>query len=128
MESKHRIGIIDDDPAVRDSMHLLLEEYGFRVSEYASATDYLKNPNTECVLLVDLSLSDVNGMDLIDVLRGGEIETPVILLTDIAEPQLSPRISAAGNCSRLDKPVTAGALLDRIGTSIRQAECASRHR
>ena len=127
MESSHRIGIIDDDPAVRDSMHLLLEGYGYRVSEYASATDYLKNPDAECLLLIDLSMSDLNGMDLIDILRGGEIETPVILLTDIAEPQLSPRISAAGNCSRLDKPVTAGALLDCIGTTIRRAECAARH-
>ena len=127
MKNGHCIGIIDDDPAVRDSMHLLLEGHGFRVSEYASATDYLKNPNADCLLLIDLSLSDLNGMDLIDLLRGGEIETPVILLTDIPEPQLSSRISAADHCTRLDKPVTAGALLDSIGTFIREVDCASQH-
>ena len=57
MEICHRIGIIDDDTAVRDSTHLLLEAYGFQVSEYASATDYLKNSRTDCLLLIDLALS-----------------------------------------------------------------------
>jgi two-component system response regulator FixJ len=127
LESNHRIGIIDDDPAVRDSMHLLLEAHGFQVSEYASATDYLKNPNADCLLLIDLAMPDLNGMDLIDLLRGGAIDTPVILLTDIADPKLSSRISAAGRCARLDKPVTAGALLDRIVTSMGDSHCTAVH-
>lgn len=127
MEKRHRIGIIDDDPAVRDSMHLLLDAHGFAVSEYASATEYLKNPNADCLLLVDLAMRELNGMDLIDLLRSGEIDTPVILLTDIADPLVSPRISAASRCVRLNKPVAADALLHRIETSMGDARCASRH-
>ena len=125
---RHRIGIIDDDPAVRDSIHLVLEAHGFQVSEYASATDYLKNPQTECVLLVDLALSGFNGMDLIDLLRDSDIQTPVILLSDIANSRLSPRISAAAHCTKLNKPVTARALLDGIEASIAAvAGCCARH-
>lgn len=127
MEICHRIGIIDDDTAVRDSTHLLLEAYGFQVSEYASATDYLKNSRTDCLLLIDLAMSDLNGLDLIDLLRSGDINTPVILLTDIAEPYLSLRISAASHCAKLDKPFTAGALLNKIGASLGEISCAARH-
>jgi two-component system response regulator FixJ len=127
LDNGHSIGIVDDDPAVRDSIHLLLEAHGFRVSEYDSATDYLKNAKSDCLLLVDLSMDGLNGLDLIDLLRGGDIKTPVILLTDIAEPHLAPRIFAASHCARLNKPVTPGALLDTIGISMGHAHCASRH-
>jgi len=124
VEHSHRIGIIDDDLAVRDSIHLVLEAHGFQVSEYASATDYLKNPKAECVLLVDLALPGFNGIDLIDLLRDSDIQTPVILLADIADSRLSPRISAAIHCAKLNKPVTAGNLLDSIEASVR---CGARH-
>ncbi len=128
LENGHSIGIVDDDPAVRDSIHLLLEAHGFRVSEYASGTDYLKNASTDCLLLVDLAMDGLNGLDLIDLLRGGDIKTPIILLTDIAGPHLSPRISAAGNCARLNKPLTANALLSAIKASISDSHCSSHHR
>ena len=127
MNTCHSIGIVDDDPAVRDSIHLLLEAHGFRVSEYESATDYLEKAQSDCLLLVDLSMGGLSGLDLIDLLRSGEIRTPVILLTDIAEPHLSSRIAAIGDCARLNKPVTADLLLKTIGTSIRATPCASRH-
>jgi len=123
----HSIGIVDDDPAVRDSIHLLLEAHGFRVSEYASATDYLENAKSDCLLLVDLSMAGVSGLDLIDLLRSGEIETPVILLTDIAEPHLTSRIAALRDCARLNKPVTADVLLHTIDAAMPAASCSSSH-
>lgn len=124
MNTCHCIGIVDDDPAVRDSIHLLLEAHGFGVSEYASATDYLENAKSDCLLLIDLSMEGVSGLDLIDLLRRGEIRTPVILLADIAEPHLSSRIAALRDCARLYKPVTADRLLSTIGTSMRATPCA----
>jgi FixJ family two-component response regulator len=127
LNTRHSIGIVDDDPAVRDSIHLLLEAHGFRVSEYSSAMDYLENANPDCLLLVDLSMDGISGLDLIDLLRSGKVGTPVILLTDIAEPHLSSRIATIGDCIRLNKPVTADRLVSTIGTSMRAAPCVSRH-
>jgi FixJ family two-component response regulator len=114
LRNGYRIGIIDDDPAVRDSIHILLEAHGYQVSEYGSATDYLRRPGADCLLLVDLSMSDLNGMDLIELLRSSDISTPVILLTDIAEPGLSRRLAAADHCARLNKPVAPHHLLEKI--------------
>lgn len=116
MNSGYRIGIIDDDPAVRDSIHILLEAHGYQVSEYGSAADYLRRPELDSLLLVDLSMSDLNGMDLIELLRSSDIRTPVILLTDIPEPNLSQRISAADRCTRLNKPVMPHDLLQQIAS------------
>lgn len=114
MDNGHHIGIIDDDPAVRDSIQILLEAHGYQVSEYGSATDYLKHPGADCLLLVDLSMPDLNGMDLIELLRSSNIRTPIILLTDIAEAGLSRRLAAADRCERLNKPVAPHDLLRHI--------------
>jgi two-component system response regulator FixJ len=116
LDSGHRIGIIDDDPAVRDSIRTLLEARGYQVSEYGSATDYLSHPGADSLLLVDLSMADLNGMDLIELLRSSNIKTPVILLTDIAEPSLSQRISAVDRCKRLNKPAGSHDLLQQIAS------------
>lgn len=121
MRSGYRIGIIDDDPAVRDSIHILLEAHGYQVSEYGSATDYLRHPGTNSLLLIDLSMPDLNGMDFIELLRSSEIRTPIILLTDIAEPSLSRRLAAVDCCERLNKPVAAHNLLRQIATMITTA-------
>jgi FixJ family two-component response regulator len=114
LDSRPRIGIIDDDPAVRDSIHILLDAHGYQVSEYGSATDYLSHPRADSLLLVDLSMADVNGMDLIELLRSSSIRIPVILLTDIAEPGLSQRLAAVEGCGRLNKPVASHDLLRQI--------------
>jgi FixJ family two-component response regulator len=128
LNSSHRIGIIDDDSAVRDSTHILLEAHGYQVSEYGSATEYLKRPGADCVLLVDFSMTDLNGMDLVELLRDSDIVTPVILLTDVAEPGLSERIMAADRCIRLNKPVVPRELLSSIGTTTAAAYCLPQHR
>lgn len=120
----HRIGIVDDDEAVRDAIHVLLETYGFLVSEYVSAQDYLRDPQDDCVLLIDLSMADLDGLDLVELLRNGGVQIPVVLMTDIVSPSQIDRISAADRCSALRKPVHADFLLAAIATSGSLAACA----
>ncbi|HEY8948717.1 MAG TPA: response regulator [Rhizomicrobium sp.] len=120
----HRIGIVDDDEAVRDAIHVLLETRGFLVSEYVSAQDYLRAPQDDCVLLIDLSMADIDGLELVELLRKGGVQTPIVLMTDIASPSQMNRISAADRCSALRKPVHADFLLAAIAASASFAACA----
>lgn len=110
----HRIGIVDDDEAVRDAIHILLETKGFAVSEYRSAQDYLRHPQEECALLVDLSMVDFSGLDLVEVLRHGGVDTPIVLMADVAKPWQASRISAAKDCVTLHKPVEPYMLLTAL--------------
>lgn len=120
----HRIGIVDDDEAVRDAIHVLLETRGFLVSEYLSAQDYLRAPQEDCVLLIDLSMADIDGLDLVELLRKGGVQTPIVLMTDIANPSQAARISATDRCSLLRKPMRSDLLLEAVATSMRLAACA----
>jgi len=120
----HRIGIVDDDEAVRDAIHILLETRGFLVSEYSSAQDYLRAPQDDCLLLIDLSMVNFDGLDLVELLRKGGVQTPVVLMTDIANPSQARRISAAERCLPLQKPMHPGPLLAAITSFMNLAACA----
>jgi two-component system response regulator FixJ len=120
----HRIGIVDDDEAVRDAIHVLLETRGFLVSEYVSAQDYLHAPQDDCVLLIDLVMADIDGLDLVELLRKGGVQTPIVLMTDIANPSQAARISVADRCALLRKPMRSDLLLEAIAASISLATCA----
>ena len=120
----HRIGIVDDDEAVRDAIHILLETRGFLVSEYYSAQDYLQRPQDDCVLLIDLSMAGLDGLDLLELLRKGDIQTPAVLMLDVAQPSQARRISAVEWCRPLQKPVDSASLLAAVTASISTAACA----
>jgi len=120
----HRIGIVDDDEAVRDAIHVLLETRGFLVSEYVSAQDYLRAPQDDCVLLIDLSMTDIDGLDLVELLRNGGLQTPIVLMTDITSPSQMSRISATEGCRALGKPMHSDSLLAAIAALASSAACA----
>lgn len=120
----HRVGIIDDDDAVRDAIHVLLEIRGFQVSEYGSAQDYLRGPQDDCILLVDLAMSELGGLDLAEILRTGGVETPIILMTDVPRPGQAQRISAAFRCTALPKPVDSRSLLAAIASCVCDTACS----
>jgi two-component system, LuxR family, response regulator FixJ len=119
----HRIGIIDDDLAVRESLCLLLETFDFRVWEFSSAAAFLRSPLPFCCLLIDLHMTETDGLQLLELLRLGGIQTPAILMIDKDEPMLAPRIRTAQAHDKLVKPITEERLLQAINSA-----CVASHR
>jgi two-component system, LuxR family, response regulator FixJ len=122
----HSVGIIIDDPAVRDSVRILLESHGLAVTEYSSATDYLRKPCENCVLVIDLALSGLSGLDLAQILRDGGIQTPIIFKVDVITPAQERRVDAMPRCAWLNKPTSPAALLGLIETSCQETARARR--
>lgn len=120
----HRIGIVDDDDDVRDAIRTLLEVNGHLVSEYGSAQSYLANPQDDCILLVDLSMADFNGLDLVELLRNGGIQIPVVLMADVTRPWQVQRISESQHCTVLLKPLNANPLLTALQSLLNEVACA----
>jgi len=111
---RHRIGIVNDDPAMRDSMRALLEGQDFEISEYETADACLQKPDGYCVLLVDLALPGISGLELVEILRSGGIETPAVLMIDFVDKITAARIRAAKNCASLNKPIEPSELVQAI--------------
>ena len=79
---KHRILIVDDEPAISDNIQFALESEGLetvRVATGLAATPIIDEDTIDLIIL-DIGLPDINGLDLLKEIRRTRA-TPIILLT-----------------------------------------------
>jgi CheY-like chemotaxis protein len=63
-----RVLIVDDDPEIRESMRMVLEDEGYHVREAAdgvAALDELHRDQQPCVVLLDLMMPRMNGWEFL---------------------------------------------------------------
>jgi two-component system response regulator FixJ len=120
MEQRHEsavavVGIVDDDPAVRNSLKFSLEIDGFVVRTYGNAEALLNEAELSqfSCLVVDQNMPGTSGLDLVAKLRHRQLLVPVILITSHPPKVLIARADEAG-VSIVEKPLLGNALLDRI--------------
>jgi FixJ family two-component response regulator len=107
--------VVDDDPAVRNSLKFSLEIEGFTVRDFASAAELLNAgelPGCSC-LVIDQKMPGMCGLDLIARLRERRSLVPAILITSNPTPALTER-AARANTPIVEKPFLGNALVDKI--------------
>jgi two-component system phosphate regulon response regulator PhoB len=101
--------IADDVAEVREIVRFHLERAGFRVSEATGGSDALEQvrQGPPDVLLLDLTMPDVDGWKVLDVVRAeGQLQTMrVALLTAEADEMVEHRARRAGAHAYLVKPL-----------------------
>ena len=101
--------IADDVAEVREIVRFHLERAGFRVSEATGGSDALEQvrQGPPDVLLLDLTMPDVDGWKVLDVVRReGQLQTMrVALLTAEADEMVEHRARRAGAHAYLVKPL-----------------------
>lgn len=105
---------MDDDPAVRDSLALIISLGGFRVSCYTSGTAFLEaniaDP-PDC-LVVDMHMPHLDGIELVQVLRTTNAELPVVLVSGKLNATIREQGATVGIKHFLKKPFSGLVLLD----------------
>ena len=83
MSGRWDLMVVDDEPVVRDAVRLVLAGDGLSVASAASGSEALAHEALEdCrLVLCDLMLPDVSGIDLVRSLRRARPDLPVILIT-----------------------------------------------
>ncbi|ABS39511.1 response regulator transcription factor [Clostridium botulinum] len=78
-----RLLIIEDNIELANSMKMGLEKMGFHidVSNTGSDGEEKASINEYDVILLDLNLPDIDGIEILNYLRSESIETPVIIVT-----------------------------------------------
>jgi FixJ family two-component response regulator len=107
--------IIDDDPAVRNSLKFSLEIEGYAVFLYPDGSHLLSKPDlphSDCLVL-DYNLPDMTGLEVLDELRERRIDAPAILITSHPNRTLQERAEAAG-ARIVEKPLLGDSLMDSI--------------
>ena len=121
-----RVLVIDDEPAVLRVLGLLLERHGFAVETMANARDALKllEHKTFHVVLSDIIMPELSGVDFLRELRRHDLDVPVILMT--AGPTLDSALDAIeyGAQQYLLKPVEPESLVQSVGRAAALGELA----
>jgi two-component system, LuxR family, response regulator FixJ len=113
--------IIDDDEAVRDSLAVLLETHGVAAATYASAKAFLDvlAAGAEGCVVTDVQMPDMNGLELLAVLRAGGHRMPVILATARAGRGMAAEAMAQGAWALLEKPFAPDAFVEAVRAALR---------
>jgi CheY-like chemotaxis protein len=117
-----RILIIDDDPLIREIVHICLTEVGnYEAIEAESGREGLSKAVKEHpdVILLDLCMPHMNGMEVLQQLQDCQATQmiPVVVLSAIAS-QLNPdQLSTQGVVETIVKPFNCLTLPNRIATA-----------
>ena len=98
--------IVDDDPAVRDSLSLLLSLRGYHTATFATAEDFLAavDPQWAGCVLADIRLPGLSGLEMQGMLIQRGVRIPVVIVTghgDVASARAAFRRDAV---DFLEKP------------------------
>ncbi len=111
------VHVVDDDVAVRTALLFALEVKGFRVADYVDAADFLaRGRGQPGVLVCDVRMPGMNGIELTRLLTQEATAMPIILITGHANPALKAEAIAAGAVSVLEKPVDLAVLIAEIAS------------
>jgi two-component system response regulator FixJ len=108
--------IVDDDPAVRESMGMLMASAGLDSRGFPSARDFLAayEPEVPGCLVLDLRMPGMSGIELQEELDRRGATLPIIFLTAYADVPTAVGAVRAGAVDFLQKPVDGGRLLNRV--------------
>ncbi|MGW9822345.1 two-component system, LuxR family, response regulator FixJ [Methylorubrum extorquens] len=115
-----RVHVVDDDPAMRDSVGFLLDTAGFEVALYQDGTsllDTLPKLARGCVL-TDIRMPDVDGLELLRRLRAGGHTLPVVVMTGHGDVPLAVEAMKLGACDFIEKPFNDEALLQALRSAL----------
>ena len=118
------IALIDDDPAILDSLRLYLERNGVRTSCFSAAEEFLATIKArslfDCVV-ADVRMPGLSGIDLVreTISLGNAI--PIILITAFGEVEMAVAAIKLGVFDFLEKPFDEKRLLKSIQDALGRA-------
>lgn len=115
-DAKSTVLVIDDDPALRDSVARLLRSLGLDAQLFASISEFLGSdpPDGPTCLVLDVRLPGKSGLDLQRELAAANRELPIIFITGHGDIPMSVQAMKGGAIEFLTKPFRDQELLDAI--------------
>jgi len=123
MLNERIVHVVDDDPAFRRSVEVLLESAGFATCAYASALvvlDAASQLSGGCILL-DIQMPGMNGLELQARFNELGIRLPVIVMTGQGDVATAVQAMKAGAIDFIEKPFADDLLLSTIETALATA-------
>ena len=115
--------VVDDDISVRESLESLIRFVGWQPETFASAEEFLARPRAQApsCLVLDVSLPDLNGLELQNLIAADRIDMPIIFITGHGDVPMTVKAMKAGAIEFLTKPFDDDVLLTAIRHAIERS-------
>jgi len=122
-QQKPIVFVVDDDVSVRESLDLLIKFAGWQSETFASAVDFLARPRTTTpsCLVLDVSLPDLDGLELQKLIASERTDMPIIFITGHGDVPMTVKAMKAGAVEFLTKPFEDEVLLSAIRHAIKRS-------
>ncbi|MBL29117.1 MAG: DNA-binding response regulator [Rhodospirillaceae bacterium] len=108
--------VIDDDPAIRDSLETLLKLRGYTVRTFESGQSFLDEcaQEREGCLLVDIVMPGMNGLELQKRLADRGVDIPVCFITGHADVPKVIQAMRGGAVDFVEKPYSSNQIVESV--------------
>ena len=121
--------VVDDDISVRKSLELLIDSAGWQAETFPSAQEFLHRPRVvgPSCLVLDVSLPDIDGLELQKRLAGDRIDMPIIFISGYGDVPMTVQAMKAGAVEFLTKPLFGDVLVGAIQRAIERSRTTLGH-
>ncbi|MAH84533.1 MAG: DNA-binding response regulator [Rhodospirillaceae bacterium TMED8] len=119
-----RVLLVEDDPTTQQSIKMILEQNGMIVDATDLGEDGLEIGKLYDydIIVLDLMLPDMEGMDVLRGLRASKISTPVLILSGLTDAENKVKGLGTGADDYLTKPFNKSELIARIQAIVRRSQ------
>lgn len=114
------IFVVDRDDLFRNTIRSLLESKNYLVRDYASCEAFLEDysPGMRACLLVDAHLPGMQGLELLQRLRGNGDDLPAVMISDSREVSIAVNAMKAGASDFIEKPFSRNEVLHIVARAL----------
>lgn len=119
LEKRQKIWVVDDEPLIGETVMRILTQTGFDVCTQQNSKEFLKEftkeeaETTDCLLL-DLTMPEVNGMDVVKAVRKHSPELPIMIMSGYDEREQLDNFKKYTIARFVHKPFRMNELVDAI--------------
>src|SRR5215813_7996741 len=97
-QDKPIVFVVDDDVSVRESLELLIGFAGWQPETFSCAEEFLARPRVQApsCLVLDISLPDLNGLELQKLIATHRVDMPIIFITGHGDVPMTVQALKAG--------------------------------
>jgi two-component system, LuxR family, response regulator FixJ len=127
--SDHEIFIVDDDPAVRDALSVVLTLENYQVTSFAEGATFLAAARTRtpaCIIL-DVHMPGRSGLDILKDLNAEHYPAPVLIISGQGDIPMAVDAVKNGALDFIEKPFDADTVVTRVSEAIEAMERRKRN-
>lgn len=111
---------VDDDGFMRELLHRVLSGAGMQVRSHGSAAELLAADGlaTADVLLLDVKLPGMSGLELQELLKARGLRLPIVFISGASDLEMAVAAMRNGAADFIEKPFEGAALVERVQRAV----------